>query len=77
MREFKAGRYQHFKGGLYDALYTARNSENPDEEFVVYRSLEKGGVWVRPLAMFLEDVDRDGYTGARFTYLGPLRGETQ
>ena len=26
----------------------------------------EGGVWVRPFAMFFEDVDRDGYRGPRF-----------
>jgi hypothetical protein len=33
----------------------------------VYRALYgDGGVWVRPLAMFFEDDDRDGYRGPRF-----------
>ena len=68
--ELKAGRYKHFKGGMYEVLFVAKNSENPDEEMVVYRSLDKGGVWVRPFTMFTEHVERDGYSGPRFEYVG-------
>jgi hypothetical protein len=67
---FKPGIYKHFKGGMYEALYVARNSENRDDEYVVYRSLDKGYIWIRPLTMFLETVDRDGYHGPRFQYHG-------
>ena len=38
---------------------------------VVYRALYgERGVWVRPAAMWSEQVDRDGYRGPRFTYIG-------
>ncbi len=39
---------------------------------VVYRALYgEGGLWVRPLAMWREAVERDGVTYPhRFTYLG-------
>jgi 8-oxo-dGTP diphosphatase len=67
---FKPGLYRHFKGGCYRALGVVRSSEDRNEEFVAYRSLENGCTWVRPLAMFLEHVDRDGYAGPRFSYLG-------
>lgn len=67
---FRPGIYRHFKGGLYRALFVARHSESPDDEFVVYQSLENGGYWVRPLNMFLETVDRDGYKGPRFMWVG-------
>ena len=65
-KQVKLGMYQHFKGGHYKLLGIGRNSENRDEEFAVYQSLEKGYIWVRPLEMFFEDVDRDGYKGPRF-----------
>ena len=68
--ELKAGKYRHFKGGMYEVLFIAKNSENPGEELVVYKSLEKGGIWVRPLKMFIEEVERDGYKGPRFKYAG-------
>lgn len=68
-QSFKPGIYRHFKGGMYKALFVARHSEAHEQEFVVYQSLEKGGVWVRPLDMFLENVDRDGYKGPRFVWV--------
>ena len=44
------------------------------EPMVVYRALygEKG-LWVRPAAMWHERVDREGYSGPRFTYIGEER----
>ena len=34
---------------------------------VVYRALYgDGGLWVRPAAMWTEQVERDGYCGPRF-----------
>lgn len=54
--------YRHFKGREYRALYVARHSETM-EELVVYQQLYgDGGVWVRPLDMFLGTVERDGET---------------
>lgn len=64
--EIKAGRYRHFKGGLYEVLYTATHSETM-ERMVVYRALYgERGVWVRPESMWTEHVERDGYSGPRF-----------
>ena len=60
------GRYRHFKGGEYEVLGVARHSET-DERLVVYRPLSgDGGLWVRPVAMFLETVEHDGRTVPRF-----------
>lgn len=71
MTEPVPGRYRHFKGGEYEVLGVARHSET-GERLVVYRPLYgDGGLWVRPAAMFLEPVARDGVTAPRFTYLGP------
>ncbi|TSC55656.1 MAG: hypothetical protein G01um101418_760 [Parcubacteria group bacterium Gr01-1014_18] len=67
---FKLGIYKHFKGDLYRAFFVARSSEAREEEFVVYQSLTKDYVWIRPLEMFMEDVDRDGYKGPRFSWVG-------
>jgi hypothetical protein len=66
------GRYRHYKGGEYEVLGIARHSET-DERLVVYRPLyNDSGMWVRPLAMFLEMVQVDGKTVPRFAYLGPV-----
>lgn len=61
------GRYRHFKGNEYEVLGLARHSET-DEEMVLYRALYGDrGLWVRPVSMWDETVDRDGYHGPRFT----------
>lgn len=66
----KPGIYRHFKGNEYRVLYTARHSETL-ERMVVYQALYgEGGIWVRPVEMWGEHVERDGYSGPRFTYLG-------
>ena len=64
------GRYRHFKGNEYRVLAVAKHSETL-EEYVVYQALYgEGGVWVRPMAMFLETVTRDGGAIQRFAYIG-------
>ena len=68
--EVKVGRYRHFKGMEYEVLGVAKHSETL-EGLVVYRALYgEGGLWVRPAAMFLETVEREGKIFPRFTYLG-------
>lgn len=70
MEEIRPGRYRHFKGKEYLVLYTARHSETL-ESMVVYQALYgERGIWVRPAAMWGEHVEREGYSGPRFTYLG-------
>ncbi len=63
------GLYRHFKGGEYRVIAVGRSSENRDEEYVVYKSLDAEQVWIRPLEMFLENVERDGYKGPRFAFV--------
>ena len=70
MNEIKVGRYRHFKGGEYEVCGTATHSET-GEQLVVYRALYgERGLWVRPVAMFLETVERDGQVRQRFEYIG-------
>ena len=70
MAEIKIGRYRHFKGNEYRVLGMARHSETL-EEMVVYQALYgEHGIWVRPAHMWSETVDRDGYHGPRFTWIG-------
>ena len=60
------GRYRHFKGMEYEVLGVARHSETL-EEMVVYRALYgEGDIWVRPVSMWLETVERDGKIMPRF-----------
>lgn len=69
--ELLPGKYRHFKGKEYQLLGVAAHSETL-EPMVVYRALYgDGGLWVRPAAMWQETVERDGYRGPRFQYIGP------
>ena len=68
--DVKPGKYRHFKGKEYEVIGIASHSETL-EPMVVYRALYgEGGLWVRPAAMWSETVERDGYSGPRFIYLG-------
>lgn len=70
MESIKPGRYRHFKGKEYEVLGVARHSET-EEELVVYRALYGDfGLWVRPVRMWNETVERDVKTFRRFTYIG-------
>ena len=70
MESIKPGRYRHFKGKEYEVLGVARHSET-EEKLVVYRALYGDfGLWVRPVSIWNETVERDGKTFRRFTYIG-------
>lgn len=70
MESIKPRRYRHFKGKEYEVLGVARHSET-QEELVVYRALYGDfSLWVRPVSMWNETVERDGKTFRRFTYIG-------
>ena len=69
MTNLKTGRYRHYKGNDYEVLGVARHSED-ESELVVYRTLYGDhSLWVRPLAMFVEEVELDGKKVPRFAYV--------
>ena len=70
MKNMQLGRYEHFKGGYYDVIAVGKHSETL-EDYVVYRHEDDGSVWVRPLSMFTELVEKDGLKIPRFRYVGP------
>ena len=62
------GTYRHYKGNLYYVLAIGKDSETL-EDVVVYIPLYEpnlSSVWVRPLAMFTEDVVVEGKAQPRF-----------
>jgi hypothetical protein len=64
--ELPCGRYRHYKGNEYEVIAVVRHSETL-ETMVLYKALYgDGGLWVRPYAMFVEDVLVDGRPIRRF-----------
>ena len=60
--------YKHFKGDYYLVEDTAKDSET-EQTMVVYRRLYGyGGLWVRPLEMFLSEVDHEKYPDVQQQY---------
>jgi len=67
--ETRPGLYRHYKGLLYEVLGTARHSETL-EPMTLYRALYgERGLWVRPAAMFAEEVLIDGVRQPRFAWV--------
>lgn len=60
------GIYRHYKGNNYKLLAVAIHSETL-EKMAVYQALYgEMGIWVRPLAMFMETIEKDGQSLKRF-----------
>lgn len=71
--------YEHYRTGKhYEVIGIARYSEDPNQEFVVYKQLYEatlhpegtklpaGSLWVRPKEMFFEMVENNGIKVPRF-----------
>lgn len=69
MRKIKVnGIYRHFKGNYYIVLGLAKDSET-EKEVVLYKALYgKNEIWVRPLDMFLSEVDHAKYPNIKQKY---------
>lgn len=67
--ETPPGLYRHYKGLMYEVLGTARHSESL-EPMTLYRALYgERGLWVRPAAMFAEEVTIESVRQPRFARL--------
>jgi hypothetical protein len=65
------GLYEHYKGMRYEVLGTVRHSETL-EPMTLYRALYgEHGLWVRPAAMFSEQVEIAGVPQPRFRCISP------
>ena len=75
MPELQLGKYEHYKGRQYELIGFARHSETL-EGLVVYKALynsEEFGtndLWVRPKAMFFENIVIEGKEIPRFKFMG-------
>ena len=67
--ETRKGRYRHYKGLYYEVMATVRHSETL-EPMTLYRALYGAqGLWVRPAAMFSEEVVMGGVRQPRFSWI--------
>ncbi len=74
MSELRTGKYQHYKGKMYEVIGVAHHSETM-QELVVYKALYRtdfgdDSLWVRPKDMFIEQVVVEGQQQPRFRYVG-------
>ena len=68
--ETRPGLYRHYKNLMYEVLGTVRHSETL-EPMTLYRALYgERGLWVRPAAMFNEEVVIEGVRQPRFAWIG-------
>ena len=66
LTETPSGLYRHYKGQPYQVIGTVRHSETL-EPMTLYRALYgERGLWIRPAAMFNEEVVVDGVRQPRF-----------
>ena len=70
MIDTRPGLYRHYKGQLYRVLASVRHSET-QEPMTMYCALYgEYGLWVRPAAMFNEEIEVDGQRRRRFARVG-------
>ena len=73
MEQIQKGLYEHYKGKRYEVVDCGFHTEMR-EPVVIYKALYKGDfpegtLWVRPLAMFKENVLVDGKQVSRFRFI--------
>ncbi|MBN1046213.1 DUF1653 domain-containing protein [Clostridium botulinum] len=60
-REIKEGVYKHFKGNTYLVLHVAKHTETLEDMVAYCELFGQRKVWIRPLKMFMSEVDHKKY----------------
>jgi hypothetical protein len=58
-------KYQHYKGGTYEIISLAQHTET-QEKMVVYKSINFGSVYVRPLDIWNSPIPNGSLGQVRF-----------
>lgn len=66
MTEVKLGFYRHFKGGIYEVIGVASNTDSVTP-MVVYKDIQEKKLWVRALSSWSKPTD-DGEPRYRFLF---------
>lgn len=66
----RCGKYRHFKGNEYVVMDVGVHTETGEKMVIYYDCKDPSKIWVRPLDMFIERVDRYEYKGPRFIWIG-------
>lgn len=61
--------YRHFKGGEYEIIGIAKDSETLEDTVVYWALYGEKQLWVRPLSMFSETVIKDNKPIKRFSLI--------
>ncbi len=67
-KDLKLGVYKHYSGSTIQLMSVGRHSETL-EEMAMYKHLDDGNFWVRPLTMFCEEIEVDGKRQPRFLFV--------
>ncbi len=76
MTSLKKGIYKHYKGSEYRILMEVINSETKEKDIVYQNLADESKIWVRPKAMFLEDVKVEEETKPRFEFIREEENES-